>query len=69
MRISKPEQEAVGAITLADDGVPAEHEGGGALLGARQLAEDDPHHARLDHHPHDRLKVFSEFVLTRRWKS
>ena len=51
-----PEQQAVGAVPLADDGVPAEHQGGRSLLGASKLAEDDPHHARLDHHAHDRLK-------------
>ena len=51
-----PEQQTIRAVALADDGVPAEHQRRRTLLGPRQLAEDDPHHARLDHHPHDRLK-------------
>ena len=51
-----PEQQTICAVALADDGVPAEHQRRRTLLGPRQLAEDDPHHARLDHHPHDGLK-------------
>ena len=54
--VASPEEQTVGAVPLADDGIPTEHEGGGALLGARHLAEHYPYHARLDHHTHDRLQ-------------
>ena len=36
---SHPEEQAVGAVPLADDGIPAEHQGGSSLLGPRHLAE------------------------------
>ena len=52
-----PEEKTVGSIPLANDGIPAEHQGGRAFLGSRQLAEDDSHHASLDHHAHDRLET------------
>ena len=63
--VVSPEQQTICAVALADDGVPAEHQRRRTLLGPRQLAEDDPHHARLDHHPHDRLGKVIEVAQER----
>ena len=53
---ASPEEQTVGSVPLTYDSISTEHEGGGALLGARHLAEHYPYHARLDHHTHDGLQ-------------
>lgn len=40
--VANPEHEARYAVPVADHGVPAEHQGLGALLWPRELREHDP---------------------------
>lgn len=57
------EHEAELAVSLIDDGIPAEQESLSSLLRPRQFGEHYAHHEGLDHHPNQTLETHHKYCL------